>query len=153
MSNYNSVEYAARLTLGVEADGRDADSKMKVFPFHWVVPTSPGSAPTINLCKVPKGFKPRFVHYACEALSVSAGVNLLVRIGDAGDGTNSANDARLMPDIDSDLAQNSAFVGLALAGANFEYLADTIIVATVNSGKTPVAGKTIFGYIAGTREG
>lgn len=151
MSTYQSVEYLAQLTKGVLADGRDANSKMKIFKFKWVVPTTPGAAPYIELCKVPRGFKPCFVNFQCEALSASAGVGLNARIGDAGDGTNVADDDRLMQDVDSDTANSSN--GLALAGSGFEYLAETVIGVTVTAGKTPVAAKTIWGYIAGTLDG
>ena len=61
------------------------------------------SGPTINLCLVPKGFKPKLVYYQCEALSISD-LGLNVRIGDAGDGVLTADDDRLMADQDSDVA-------------------------------------------------
>jgi len=148
MTLYNSVQYAAMATLGVMGDGRDHNAKAKMFPFDWVAVATSG--PTINLCLVPKGFKPKLVYYQCEALSISD-LGLNVRIGDAGDGVLTADDDRLMADQDSDVA--ATFVGLAIAAANVEYSADTPIVATITSGKTPVVSRKITGFILGTVDG
>lgn len=159
MTLYNSVQYAAMATLGVFGDGRDHNTKAKLFPFDWAAVATAG--PTVNLCQVPKGFKPKLLYFQCEALSASGGVGLNVRIGDGGDGVLTADDDRLMADLDCDAAHvpgdttaaNLPFCGLALTGANIEYSADTLIVATITSGKTPVAGKKITGFILGSVDG
>lgn len=142
MANFKSTEETARATAGVLADKRYGVSIPKLLPFNWTVPASPGAAPTVNLATAPAGFKPRSVFYSTNGLSASGGVGLNVRIGDAGD------DDRLMADVDSDAAVVSH--NLAAAGYDYEYTADTVIVATVTAGKTPVAGQKISGYILGS---
>lgn len=141
MANFSGVEYTAlNATAGKMGDARDGGAKVRRFPFTWVVPTTPGTGPTVNLCKIPAGAKHPVVYYETDGLSASAGVALNVRIGDSGD------DDRYMADVDSDLAATSG-PKIVAAGQAYAFTQDTIIVATITAGKTPVATKKIWGWI------
>lgn len=110
-------------------------------PIYGVVPTSPGAAPAPKVAKVPAGFKPMFVSLNTDGLSASAGVALTASLGDSDDAD------RLVAAQDFDAA--ALYNGLKLSGANYEYAVDTDILLTINTGKTPVAGQSVWGVIVG----
>jgi len=139
MATFNSTEYAAIATLGVMGMSRDHNAKVKRFPFNVTILATFGAAPVLRLTKIPLGAKHPFVYYETNGLSASAGVGLTVSIGD------SDAVARLMVALDSSAAVQK--LGVAAAGAGYEYTAETTIIATVNTGKTPVTDQKIWGFI------
>lgn len=146
MANMDSVEYTARGglggTLGVLADFRRGIPRKVSVPFHLVIPTPSSAAPTLRLNRAPAGFKPTGIRFSCEALSASAGVGLNVQVGISG------TTALLMADTDCDAAVS--FNGnVPVAAYDYEFAADTDIIGTVTAGKTPVAGKKIWGEVEG----
>lgn len=145
MANMDSVEFAAKGdgsgTKGVLADYRRGSPVKYSLPFHLVIPNPSSSTPTLRLNVAPKGFKPVAVKFACEALSTSAGVGCTMTIGDAGDVD------RLATTIDCDTAQDIV-KNVPVAGYDYEYTADTAIIATV-SATTPIADRKIWGEIEG----
>jgi len=145
MANFDSVEFAAKGdgsgTKGVMADYRRGSPQKYSLPFHLVIPNPSSSTPVLRLNVAPKGFKPVAVKFACEALSTSGGVGCTLTIGDAGSA------ARLAATIDCDTAQD-VVKNVVVAGYDYEYTADTAIIATV-SATTPIAGKKIWGEIEG----
>ena len=143
MSTFSDNYSTAVATLGTLGDSRDGKQVLMCIPFYLVVPSTPGTAPVFNLGdKVPAGFKPRLVVALTDGLSASGGVGLTLAIGDAGSA------ARLMSAQDFDAA--ASFIGLDAAGYDYEYTADTQIIGTVNSSKTPVTGQHVFGFILGS---
>ncbi len=145
MSTFNSIEYtdsgSGGGTLGVLRDKREGPGIFTVLPFNWLVPSSPGTAPVVNLNIAPAGFKPIAVIANSDGLSASAGVNCTFTVGDSGSA------ARLATAIDLDVA-GSVLIFVA-AGFNYEYTSDTAIIATFITGKTPVTGQHLNGAILG----
>ena len=142
MALTQSTEVAAQASLGILGDTRYGKTVPMLIPFNITIPASPGTGPAPQICSVPAGFKPRLVFFSTNGLSASAAVGLNCRIGDSGD------DDRLMADVDSDAATSS--INLAAAGYDYEYTADTSIVLTMTSGKTPVAAQKLSGFIVGS---
>lgn len=139
MALTQSTEAAARATLGTLGDTRGGKTVPQLVPFNITIPASPGSGPTVTLFTAPVGFKPRLVFFATDGLSASGGVGLSCEIGDADD-TN-----RLLEAVDSDAATSA--IGLAAAGFDYEYTAETDIILTMTSGKTPTQGQKVSGFV------
>jgi hypothetical protein len=144
MALTQSTEYAALFpsAKGTLADKRYGASVPCCVPFNVTIPTSPGAGPVISLNKVPAGFKPRAVFFSTNGLSASAAVGLSLSIGDA------ASVARLMVATDVDAALDQ--YKLAPAGYDYEYTVETVITATITSGKTPAAAAKFSGFILGS---
>ena len=145
MADTNSVEYALLPngggTVGVVAPYSRVFPGLVAIPFHFI--TVAIAAPRLVIGFAPKGFKPVFVAFSCEALSASAGVGLNIQIGDVGDTD------RLMADTDCDAAVTYLGPCPTVSGYDYEYTADTLIYGTVTAAKTPIVSKKISGLIAG----
>jgi len=138
----NSTLYSDHEVNKYPADSRDKGGRIVPIKFkHTVVTGETGGASAgvqdlVNLCVIPANHRVIDFHLVREALGVSAGAGVNLKIGDSGD------DDRYMAQTDSDAA--GVVHGLVAAGQNYIPTADTIVLAkwiTAN----PVVGKIFEG--------
>lgn len=116
-------------------DARDRYGRVVPIKIEATIVSAAATGDTYKLCVIPANASVVGLFCTSEALSVSAGVGLTVKIGDSGD------DDRYMAASDFDAVNGTGV--LAAAGMNYRPTSDTIVILTITG--TPVVGRVIKG--------
>lgn len=139
----NSTLYSNLHVNKYPGEARETHGRVVPIYFkHTVVSGETGGASAgvqdiVNLCVLPANYRVMDFHLVREALGVSAGAGVNLRIGDSGD------DDRYMVATDSDAA--GVVHGLAVAGQNYTPTANTVVQGKWSTAN-PVVGKSFEGY-------
>lgn len=134
----DSQFYTDRYTTKYPVPVAQGGSTIVRLPWELTVVSAAAASDTYNLCKIPAGATVVGAFATTNGLGASAGAGCTLAVGD------STTAARLIAATDFDASGAQAH--LATAGMNYQYTAETTILATIGTG-TPVVGQVAHGFI------
>lgn len=132
----SSTLYSNYVTNKYVPDARDLYGRVVPIYFNFTAVSVSATGDTYQLFVLPANASVIGLFCTTQALSVSAGVGLTVKIGDSGD------DDRYMAATDFDAVNAQGY--LAYAGVAYRPTSDTIVVATVTG--VMIVGTAVKGH-------